>query len=588
VIHELAVVAGFLVVAASLVVSGVRMIRAGRATSSAVFLLWTAALALCAAGVIAADGSDRAIKTALDATGYLGLAPAVFCYPRAAWRHPVDFVVATTLAAAGVLATLQASNESVAAAMGTVTGTVLLIHTWWTFERSDDTNRKALLWAGLAIVTSLVLATFIAFLVVNTLGAVIVLLIMSSIGPAMAIGVLRPDLVDVRGLIVQTVVYAVTMIVFVAAFDGVVSVMQSVADRTPSVGALAVLGAFCALGFRPTAVVLRGVIDQLLFGDRPDPLEAATRVADHIGDDPALALRAIREALVLPYASLTVEGVTLATTGNEVTHTRTLPLQLGGSAVGEIVVGLRAGELTLAAADEDVLRIVAPLLAQTLRARALARDLQESRSAAISAIEDERRRLRRDLHDGLGPTLSGVAFTTDAARNQLRSDPDGADELLGRLRADTSDAITEIRRLVEGLRPPTLDQLGLIAALRQHASSLYTAGGTPLVVTVTAPATLPELSAAVEVTAYRVIVEALTNVARHATATGAHVELDVEGEALRLSVQDDGRGVDVWQPGVGMSSMRERVEQVGGTLTAAPRGGGGRVEALIPLSSTSS
>ena len=93
------------------------------------------------------------------------------------------------------------------------------------------------------------------------------------------------------------------------------------------------------------------------------------------------------------------------------------------TAVGEIVVGLRAGDLTLAQSDADVLRIVAPLLAQTLRAQALARDLQASRNAAITAIEEERRRLRRDLHDGLGPTLSGVAFSADAARNQLVGDP---------------------------------------------------------------------------------------------------------------------------------------------------------------------
>ena len=177
-------------------------------------------------------------------------------------------------------------------------------------------------------------------------------------------------------------------------------------------------------------VMLRGVVDQLLFGDRPDALTAASSLADQIGDDPVLALAAIREALVLPYASLRVADETLATSGSEVTHTRVLPLRLGRDLLGEVVVGLRPGDLSLSSADEDVLRIVAPLLAQTLRARALARDLKESRGAAITAIEDERRRLRRDIHDGLGPTLSGVAFSADAARNQIRSAPERAEELL--------------------------------------------------------------------------------------------------------------------------------------------------------------
>ena len=354
-------------------------------------------------------------------------------------------------------------------------------------------------------------------------------------------------------------------------------------DGDPSPGALGLIGAVLAFGVHPTIVMLRGVVDQLLFGDRPDPLQAATHVADRIGDDPVLALRAIREALVLPYASLRADGQTLATSGTEVTHTRTLPLQLGGDAVGEVVVGLRAGDLTLAASDADVLRIVAPLLAQTLRAQALARDLQTSRNTAITAIEEERRRLRRDLHDGLGPTLSGVAFATDAARNQLHDDPAAADVLLERLRADTSAAIAEVRRLVEGLRPPALDELGLLGAMRQHAATLHADGGAALQVTISAPEPLPALSAAAEVTAYRIVVEALTNVARHAAATKAAVEIDVAGDDLHLTVQDDGRGARSWRPGVGMSSMRERAEQVGGTLTARPRAEGGRVEALIPL-----
>lgn len=119
--------------------------------------------------------------------------------------------------------------------------------------------------------------------------------------------------------------------------------------------------------------------------------------------------------------------------------------------------------------------------------------------------------------------------------------------------------------------------------MRQHAASLHADGGTPLQVTISAPDPLPELSAAAEVTAYRIVVEALTNVARHADATSAAVEIGVAGDELRLSVQDDGRGARSWSPGVGMSSMRERAEQVGGTLTARPRAEGGRVEALIPL-----
>jgi two-component system NarL family sensor kinase len=344
-----------------------------------------------------------------------------------------------------------------------------------------------------------------------------------------------------------------------------------------------VLCALLAFGVRPLEVMLRGVVDQLLFGDRPDALTAATNLADRIGDDPALALDAIRDALVLPYAGLRVDGELLASSGSEVTHARVLPLRLGNNASGEVIVGLRPGDLTLSSADENVLRIMTPLLGQTLRAQALAHDLQESRGATIAAIEAERLRLRRDLHDGLGPTLTGVAFSADAARNHIRSAPDRAEALLVALRADTAAAISEIRRLVEGLRPPALDELGLDGAIRQHAAGLRTDGGRLVDVSVTAPDPLPGLSAAVEVAAYRIVVEALTNVMRHASASTARVDLAVDGDLLHVTVADDGSSTDEWQPGVGLSSMQDRAHQVGGTLTASPHADGGRVRAVIPL-----
>ena len=163
----------------------------------------------------------------------------------------------------------------------------------------------------------------------------------------MAVGVVRPDVVDVRGLVTRAVVTATVFVGYLAAAIGLASGGRgrraaSRCETTPMVVRCAPLLAF---GVRPLQVLLRGVVDQLLFGDRPDPLAAATSVADRIGDDPALALDAVREALVLPYASIRVGGEVLATSGTEVTHTRVLPLRLGEDEVGEVVVGLRAGDL---------------------------------------------------------------------------------------------------------------------------------------------------------------------------------------------------------------------------------------------------
>jgi signal transduction histidine kinase len=567
-------------------VSGITLVATRQARLSGIFLIATAGAATAALLLRTLDGrSDLELAILVVAT-YLAAPVAVLTYPLWEWRRPVDFITSTTVVAAGGISVAGFGDPTVLGTMGFVIGLTLAVYLWWRIETTSSADvRAALMWLAATVGIVGIITGLMAFAMDGSTGHrvdVIVLLLSLPIGPAMVVGALRPDLLDVRGIVVWGVVVCVTVIVYLSVFAGIISGLDWMgADPTP--GALGMIGAVLALGFHPTLVLLRGVVDQLLFGDRPDPLEAATQVADRIGDDPVLALRAIREALVLPYASLRADGQTLATSGTEVTHTRTLPLQLGGDAVGEIVVGLRAGDLTLNQSDANVLRIVAPLLAQTLRAQALARDLQASRNAAITAIEEERRRLRRDLHDGLGPTLTGVAFSTDAARNQLHADPAAADALLEKLRADTTAAIAEVRRLVEGLRPPALDELGLLGAVRQHAASLHVDGGAPLKVTISAPEPLPDLSAAAEVTAYRIVVEALTNVARHAAASSAAVEVSVTDGDLRLSVQDDGHHSWSWQPGVGMSSMRERAEQVGGTLTAAPRKGGGRVEAVIPL-----
>jgi signal transduction histidine kinase len=218
----------------------------------------------------------------------------------------------------------------------------------------------------------------------------------------------------------------------------------------------------------------------------------------------------------------------------------------------------------------------------------LSADLQRSRERLVEAREEERRRLRRDLHDGLGPQLSSQALTIDAVRRLMRQDPDAAEELLLDLKADAQDAVTDIRRLVYGLRPPALDDLGLLGALRESAAQYSPKG---LSVSVEAPERLPPLSAAVEVAAYRIAQEALTNVVRHAEASTCTVSLAIdEASVLRLEVRDDGRGIPDQQEnssvrtGVGLTSMRERVSELGGSLVVEPLPEGGTlVCASLPL-----
>lgn len=183
----------------------------------------------------------------------------------------------------------------------------------------------------------------------------------------------------------------------------------------------------------------------------------------------------------------------------------------------------------------------------------------------------------------LARTLTGIAFSADAARNSPRADPETAEDLLVALRSDAAAAVDAIRTLVYGMRPPALDELGLEGALRHQASSLQTRTGGLLTVQFEVRNDIPPLAAAVEVAAYRIVVEALANIARHSTGTTARVLLRADGDRLTLRVADNGTSTEDWQPGVGVASMRERAAQVGGDLTWDATPVGGRVDAVLPL-----
>jgi signal transduction histidine kinase len=572
---------GLAIAMAAFVVSGVALLVRRRALVSATLTLLGGATGIAAAVLLASE-RDGAAHTviALSATLFIPLGLAT--YPVVRWRHPVDFVALVLLGGCGLVCTAWPTEETVQV-MALAQWSVLIAHTWWRIEVTDDHERRAISWMALAVVTSGLLYGFVVFSFEDAPGrgtfVSLMVLVFALVGPTMYVGVTLPDLVDVRGLFVRVVVFVVAFVTCMSVFVIGSGLLDSLGLDEPNLGASAVLAGLSAVAFHPTQVMLRGVVDQLLFGERPDPLGAASRVAGRIGEDPLPALRAIREALVVPYAALLRDGVTLASSGTETTHTTTLDLD----GAGELVVGLRPGDLAFSPGDEQVLRLTVPLLAQTLRARALADDLIESRGQTIAAVAEERRRLRRELHDGLGPRLSGVAFTSDAARNLIHTDPDAAAEMVAQLRADTVIAIEEIRRMVYAMRPPALDELGLVPALRQQALGLRNRDGKPVAVDVTAPEDLPDLPAAVEVAAYRIVTEALTNVARHSTSSSAAVRIACGEDALRIEITDRGAANGAWRPGVGMSSMRERAAELGGTLEAGPGPHGGRVAALLPL-----
>ncbi len=209
--------------------------------------------------------------------------------------------------------------------------------------------------------------------------------------------------------------------------------------------------------------------------------------------------------------------------------------------------------------------------------------LARSRGRIVAAREEERRRLRRDLHDGLGPSLAAVGLKVDLARERAESDSAGLGLLLDEIRGDIRSVISDVRRLARELRPPTLDSLGLVGAIGQQASAL--SGGSGPTIRVEADEPLPVLPAAVEVVAYRIAIEAMTNAIRHAKATSCVVRLTVDRDGLVVEVTDDGLGIDPEAPaGVGLHSIDERAAEVGGEVDLDTRRGGGTiVRARLPL-----
>ncbi|MEV5963423.1 histidine kinase [Kribbella sp. NPDC051952] len=479
--------------------------------------------------------------------------------------------------------TLQTASD-VALGLSLLAGVAALVVR---YRRGTEKARRQLLWLLLAATVAVVVIVVSRIAgPIEDSGFPIVLLTMVALIPiAMTIAVLRYQLLDIRLVWSRTVTYLLLTTAVAATYLGLVEVVDRLVRPRLSVSGAVLATLVVAVFFNPVRVRLQRLVDRLFYGDRGNPVRAASSVAAQLAgaSQPADVLPAVCQALRLPYAALTDEaGVIRGEHGTRPTLLEAIPLLQAGERVGELQIGIRPGESHLANADRVVLELMAAPLGVALRAQALSDAVQRSRREIVAAREEERRRLRRDLHDRLGPALTGIGFRADAVVNladdQVRS-------LGTEIRRTVDGAITDVRRLINQLHPSALDDVGLVEAVRRHAALLDRRGdGSPLRVVVRADEVPPELPAAVEVTAYRIVTEALTNVARHSRAGEAEVRISGGPGELRLSIADDGPAVNGrWVPGVGLTSMRERVAELGGTMLAEPTPAGGRVHMCLPL-----
>lgn len=406
-----------------------------------------------------------------------------------------------------------------------------------------------------------------------------------AVPAALAVAMTRYRLYDVDRLVDRTVVFGLVSAGVVVLYVTAVALLGGALGTRVDLGASALAAVVAAVLFPLLRDGAQRLVARRLYGWRDDPyvvLSALTGRLDGLRPMAVLddAVAGLREALRLPWVAVVdVTGTVLARSGERPAEPEVVALTWQGAPAGVLEVGPRAGERRLHERDLRLLRDAAGQLAGAVRAAELAAELQASRERLVRAREQERRRLRRDLHDGLGPVLTGVALGLDGVAALVPRDPGAAVALARKVRGDAEAAVEEVRRVVHDLRPPALDQLGLVPALVQRAEAL-SGGSTRMSVT---SAVLPELDAAVEVACYAVAVEAMTNAARHGGAGRCEVTLEVEGPLLRLEVRDDGHG-EHGPPGVGTASSRERATELGGEVEVVGSPGRGTVVRLsLPL-----
>jgi two-component system, NarL family, sensor kinase len=416
----------------------------------------------------------------------------------------------------------------------------------------------------------------------------------AAVPACLSLAVLQYQLYDLdlyvnRGMVWLGMTVLVTVVFLgLAALLGVTAVPER--PRLPTLIALSV--ALTAAG------ALRGAVqrwvDRLLYGRRDDPYAVLITLARHaeVTSEPMAVLadlvRTLVRALRVPYAAVILKDhdgstATAAEFGRPAVATSAFPMIAHGVPIGELHVAARGARERFTGAEIHLLRDVSAQAAQAAEACRLTVDLQRARESLVLAHEDERRRLRRELHDGLGSALVGIRMQAEAFRAAGSA---GFGTAVDTLLSDVASCSSEVRRLVDGLRPPALDD-GLEAALRAMVRTMTAPG---LDIEMDATDVPRDLPAAVEVATYRIAAEAVTNAVTHAHPSRIQVFLRHDGDVLDLIVADDGRHAPfAWADeslhrpdGVGLASMRTRAEELAGHLDIETTTHGVRVHAVLP------
>lgn len=421
---------------------------------------------------------------------------------------------------------------------------------------------------------------------------------------AFAVAILRYHLFDIDVILNRTLVYGTLTTIVVSLYVAIVGSLTALLQLQNNLLVSLTVTALVAIIFQPLRHRLQRAVNRFMYGERDDPYAVLSRLGRQLestlAPDSVLPtiVETVAQTLKLPYAAITLrEADTDKVTASfglppspptplpmgegRRGEGLTLPLHFQHELIGHLLVAQRSPDEPFTPAERRLLEDIARQIEVAVHNVRLTADLQRSRERLVTTREEERRRIRRDLHDGLGPTLASHSYRLDAVLDLIDQNPDAAKTLIADLKTQTQTTLADIRRLVYELRPPALDELGLVGALQAQwvaQNGLHVSIESP-------PEGLPPLTAAVEVAAYRIAMEAVTNAARHASACNCLVRFTAKETQLALEITDDGCGISPdARAGVGLASMKERAAELGGVcVIEPPPTGGTKVIARLPI-----
>jgi signal transduction histidine kinase len=416
------------------------------------------------------------------------------------------------------------------------------------------------------------------------------------------IAILRRRLWDIDMVLRRTFVYGTLSLFIVSVYIVVVWYLGYVFQKQGHLLFSLIATTIVAVLFGPIKEKTQKAANRFYFGERENPSRAIESLSEKLehawnpNETIAIVAKSIKEAMRIPYVSVQVNGMFTETVGYEQDDCYAYAISHKGSEVGQLMIAPRYSGEIFSEGDHKLLEILirqAGTIIYSVKrdqeVHLLNERLQESRERLVIAREEERRRLRRNLHDDLAPRLAALALNAGNAEDLIKVNPEKAVTMMADVRLVIRKTVADIRQLVRDLRPGALDELGLINAIQERLNDLNLSHTDHFIqFEFLAPKYLPILPAAVEVAAFRMITEAVVNVVKHAKASKCTITLEVNEvkSSIDLQIVDDGRGLDhslSKYDGIGLHSMQEHAWELGGEYVIESLEKGTKVWARLPL-----